>query len=141
MTGPSATRVTPEVLAAAPRLRVIGRAGTGVDNIDLAAATRRGVVVMNAPGGNSVSVAEHTLALLLSLARSVSDASQSTRSGKWEKKKYSSGRELLGKTLGVVGTGNIGALVVQRAKSFGLKVIAYDPFLSEDAAAKQGVEL
>src|SRR3954464_3580332 len=137
----SATRVTPEILAAAPRLRVIGRAGTGVDNIDLPAATRRGVVVMNAPGGNSVSVAEHTLALLLALSRRGAGASQSTRAGKWEKKKFSSGRELLGKTLGVVGTGNIGALVVQRAKPFGLKVIAYDPFLSTDAAAKLGVEL
>ncbi|HUJ28109.1 MAG TPA: phosphoglycerate dehydrogenase [Myxococcales bacterium] len=137
----SATRVTADLLAAAPRLRVIGRAGTGVDNIDLAAATRRGVVVMNAPGGNSVSVAEHTLALLLSLARSVADASQSTRSGKWEKKKFSSGRELQGKTLGVIGTGNIGALVVQRAKAFGMRVIAYDPFLSDDAANKLGVEL
>jgi D-3-phosphoglycerate dehydrogenase/(S)-sulfolactate dehydrogenase len=136
----SATKVTAEVLAAATNLRVIGRAGTGVDNIDLAAATRRGVVVMNAPGGNSVSVAEHTLALLLSLARSIADASQSTRAGRWEKKKYSAGRELAGKTLGVVGTGNIGQLVVQRAKAFGMKVIAYDPFLSEDAALKLGVE-
>jgi D-3-phosphoglycerate dehydrogenase/(S)-sulfolactate dehydrogenase len=137
----SATKVTAEILAAAPKLRVIGRAGTGVDNIDLNAATRRGVVVMNAPGGNSVSVAEHTLALLLALARSISDASHSTRAGKWEKKKYSSGRELLGKTLGVIGTGNIGALVVQRAKAFGMKVIAYDPFLSAEAAGKMGVEL
>src|SRR3954463_4861969 len=137
----SATRVTPEILAAAPRLRVTGRAGPGVDNIDLPAATRRGVVVMNAPGGNSVSVAEHTLVLLLALARQVADASQSTRGGKWEKKKFASGRELAGKTLGVVGTGNIGALVVQRAKAFGMKVIAYDPFLSEDAANKLGVEL
>ena len=137
----SATKVTADILAAAPKLRVIGRAGTGVDNIDLGAATRRGVVVMNAPGGNSVSVAEHTVALLLALARQVADASQSTRAGKWEKKKYASGREVFGKTLGVVGTGNIGALVVQRAKAFGMKVIAYDPFLSEDAAAKLGVEL
>jgi D-3-phosphoglycerate dehydrogenase/(S)-sulfolactate dehydrogenase len=137
----SATKVTADILAAAPKLKVIGRAGTGVDNIDLAAATRRGVVVMNAPGGNSVSVAEHTLALLLALARSVADASASTRAGKWEKKKFSSGRELLGKTLAVVGTGNIGALVVQRAKAFGMKVIAYDPFLSEEAAIKMGVEL
>ena len=137
----SATKVTADLLAAATKLRVIGRAGTGVDNIDLQAATRRGVVVMNAPGGNSVSVAEHTVALLLALARQVADASQSTRGGKWEKKKFAAGRELLGKTLGVVGTGNIGALVVQRAKAFGMKVIAYDPFLSEDAAAKLGVEL
>jgi D-3-phosphoglycerate dehydrogenase/(S)-sulfolactate dehydrogenase len=137
----SATKVTADVLAAASRLRVIGRAGTGVDNIDLDAATRRGVVVMNAPGGNSVSVAEHTLALLLALARQVADASQSTRGGRWEKKKFAAGRELLGKTLGVIGTGNIGALVVQRAKAFGMKVIAYDPFLSEEAAGKLGVEL
>jgi D-3-phosphoglycerate dehydrogenase/(S)-sulfolactate dehydrogenase len=137
----SATKVTADLLAQAGRLRVVGRAGTGVDNIDLPAATRRGVVVMNAPGGNSVSVAEHTLALLLALARRVADASQSTRGGRWEKKKYSTGRELLGKTLGVVGTGNIGALVVQRAKAFGMKVVAYDPFLSEEAAAKLGVEL
>src|SRR5207244_13389546 len=137
----SATKVTAEVLAAAPRLRVIGRAGTGVDNIDPFAATRRGVVVMNAPGGNSVSVAEHTLALLLALARSVADASQSTRGGKWEKKKFSSGRELMGKTLGVIGSGNIGALVVQRAKAFGLKVIAYEPYLSADAACQLGLQL
>ena len=89
----SATKVTKEVLDSAQKLRVIGRAGTGVDNIDLGAASRRGVVVMNAPGGNSVSVAEHTLALLLALARSVADASSSTRGGKWEKKKFSAGRE------------------------------------------------
>jgi D-3-phosphoglycerate dehydrogenase/(S)-sulfolactate dehydrogenase len=120
----SATKVSADILVAATRLRVIGRAGTGVDNIDLPAATRRGVVVMNAPGGNSVSVAEHTLALLLALARQVADASQSTRGGKWEKKKFAAGRELAGKTLGVLGTGNIGALVVQRAKAFGMKVIA-----------------
>ena len=105
----SATKVTKEVLDAAQKLRVIGRAGTGVDNIDLAAASRRGVVVMNAPGGNSVSVAEHTLALLLALARQVADASQSTRAGKWEKKTFASGRELAGMTLGVIGTGSIGA--------------------------------
>ena len=137
----SATKVTAEILAAATKLRVIGRAGTGVDNIDLPAATRKGVVVMNAPGGNSVSVAEHTLALLLALARSIADASQSTRGGKWEKKKYASGRELAGKTLGVVGTGNIGGLVVKRAQAFGMKVSGYDPFLSAEAAAKLGIEL
>lgn len=137
----SATKVTAEILASATKLKVIGRAGTGVDNIDLPAASRKGVVVMNAPGGNSVSVAEHTLALLLSLARSVSDASASTRAGKWEKKKFSSGRELQGKTLGVVGTGNIGALVVKRAQAFGMKVIGYDPFLSAEAAQKLGIEL
>src|SRR5690349_22901634 len=105
----SATKVTKDILEAAHKLRVIGRAGTGVDNIDLAAASRRGVVVMNAPGGNSVSVAEQTIALLLALSRRVADAASSTRSGKWEKKKFSSGRELSGKTLGVVRTGNSGA--------------------------------
>src|SRR5438067_3577839 len=137
----SATKVTKEILDAAQKLRVVGRAGTGVDNIDLAAASRRGVVVMNAPGGNSVSVAEHTVALLLSLARQIADASQSTRMGKWEKKKFSSGRELLGKTLGVIGTGSIGALVVRRAQAFGMKVLGYDPFLAAEAAAKLGIEL
>jgi (S)-sulfolactate dehydrogenase len=137
----SATKVTKEVLDAAQKLRVIGRAGTGVDNIDLGAASRRGVVVMNAPGGNSVSVAEHTLALLLALARQVADASQSTRGGKWEKKKYASGRELMGKTLGVIGTGSIGALVVRRAQAFGMKVLGYDPFLAAEAAQKLGLEL
>src|SRR5438067_5657121 len=137
----SATKVTADLLAAATKLRVIGRAGTGVDNIDLQAATRRGVVVMNAPGGNSVSVAEHTVALLLALARQVADASSSTRAGKWEKKKFAAGRELLGKTLGVIGTGNIGTLVVKRAQAFGMKVLGYDPFLSPEAAAKLGVEL
>ena len=137
----SATKVTKEILEAAAKLRVVGRAGTGVDNIDLAAATRRGVVVMNAPGGNSVSVAEHTVALLLALARQVADASSSTRAGKWEKKKFAAGRELLGKTLGVIGTGNIGTLVVKRAQAFGMKVLGYDPFLSPEAAAKLGVEL
>src|SRR2546425_513891 len=126
----SATKVTKEVLDSAQKLRVIGRAGTGVDNIDLGAASRRGVVVMNAPGGNSVSVAEHTVALLLALARQIADASQSTRGGKWEKKKFASGRELMGKTLGVIGTGNIGALVVRRAQAFGMKVLGYDPLLS-----------
>src|SRR2546423_493557 len=137
----SATKVTKDVLDAAQKLRVIGRAGTGVDNIDLNAASRRGVVVMNAPGGNSVSVAEHTVALLLALARQIADASQSTRGGKWEKKKYASGRELMGKTLGVIGTGNIGALVVRRAQAFGMKVLGYDPFLGAEAAQKLGIEL
>ncbi|HYV67940.1 MAG TPA: phosphoglycerate dehydrogenase [Myxococcales bacterium] len=137
----SATKVTKDVLEAAQKLRVIGRAGTGVDNIDLAAASRRGVVVMNAPGGNSVSVAEHTLALLLALARQVADASQSTRGGRWEKKKFASGRELSGKTLGVIGTGSIEALVVRRPQAFGMKVIGYDPFLAAEAAEKLGIEL
>lgn len=137
----SATKVTADILAAASKLRVIGRAGTGVDNIDLAAATRRGVVVMNAPGGNSVSVAEHTLALLLALARQIADASASTRGGKWEKKKFAAGRELSGKTLGVVGTGAIGSLVIERARAFGMQVVGYDPLLTQEAARKHGIEL
>ncbi len=137
----SATKVTADILSAAGKLRVIGRAGTGVDNIDLEAATRRGVVVMNAPGGNTVSVAEHTFALLLALARQIPDASQSTRGGKWEKKKFSAGREVQGKTLGVVGTGNIGGVVVRRAIAFGMKVIGFDPFLTAEAAQKLGVQL
>jgi D-3-phosphoglycerate dehydrogenase/(S)-sulfolactate dehydrogenase len=137
----SATKVTADLLAGASRLRVIGRAGTGVDNIDLEAATRRGVVVMNAPGGNTVSVAEHAFALLLSLARHIADASASTKAGKWEKKRFSAGRELQGKTLGVVGTGNIGGVVARRAVAFGLRVLGYDPFLTQEAAEKLGVEL
>lgn len=137
----SATKVTADILAHAHKLKVIGRAGTGVDNIDLPAASRKGVVVMNAPGGNSISVAELTLALLLSLARQVSDASASTKAGKWEKKKYSSGRELVGKTLGVVGTGAIGSLVIERARAFGMNCIAFDPLLTAEAARKLGVQL
>ena len=114
----SAVKVTKEVLAAAPRLRVIGRAGVGVDNVDLPAATEAGVLVMNTPGGNAVSVAEHTLALMLSMARSVPQASASTKAGKWEKKKFL-GNELRGKTLGIVGLGSIGREVVKRARPFG----------------------
>jgi D-3-phosphoglycerate dehydrogenase len=112
-----AVKVTREVLARAPKLRVIGRAGVGYDNIDVEAATERGVLVMNTPGGNAVSVAEHTLALMLSLARAVPQASASTKGGKWEKKKFM-GNELRGKTLGVVGLGSIGREVVLRARAF-----------------------
>lgn len=137
----SATKVTADILGAATKLKVIGRAGTGVDNIDLPAASRRGVVVMNAPGGNSISVAELTMALLLNLARQVADASGSTKAGKWEKKKFSSGRELVGKTLGVVGTGAIGSLVVERARAFGMTCIAFDPVLTAEAAEKLHVKL
>ncbi len=136
----SATKVTADLIAKAPRLKVVGRAGSGVDNIDLAAATRRGIVVMNTPGGNTVTVAEHTFAMLLSLARHIPAATASTKGGRWEKKKFQ-GRELFNKTLGVVGTGNIGSVVVQRALAFRMKVLAYDPFLSAEAAAKLGVEL
>jgi D-3-phosphoglycerate dehydrogenase len=136
----SAVKVNAEVLAKAPKLRVIGRAGVGYDNIDIKAATDAGVLVMNTPGGNAVSVAEHTLALMLALARAIPAASASTKSGKWEKKKFL-GNELRGKTLGVVGLGNIGREVVQRARAFEMKIIGSDPYVSSQLAADFGVEL
>ncbi len=136
----SAAKVTAETLAQAPNLRVIGRAGVGIDNIDLPAATECGVLVMNTPGGNAVSVAEHTLALMLSLARSIPQASASTRAGRWEKKKFL-GNELRGKTLGVIGLGNIGAAVVRLARPFGMKIIAHDPYVAPQIASDEGAEL
>ncbi len=136
----SAVKVTKEVLAAAPNLRVIGRAGVGVDNVDLAAATEAGVLVMNTPGGNAVSVAEHTLALMLSMARSVPQASASTKSGKWEKKKFL-GNELRGKSLGIVGLGSIGREVVKRARPFEMRIIGHDPYISSQSARDLGIEL
>src|SRR5919106_6577500 len=129
----SAVKVTKDVLARAPKLKVIGRAGVGVDNVDTAAATAAGVLVMNTPGGNAVSVAEHTIALILSLARSIPQASSSTKSGKWEKKKFL-GTEVRGKTLGVIGLGSIGREVVKRAAAFEMRVLAHDPFVSSYTA-------
>ena len=136
----SGAKVTAEVLENAPKLRVIGRAGVGVDNVDIAAATARGVLVMNTPGGNAVSVAEHTLALILASARSIPQASQSTKSGKWEKKKFL-GTELGGKTLGIIGLGNIGLQVARRARPFAMRVVAHDPFVSRELAKDRGVEI
>ena len=136
----SAVQVTKEVLAQAPKLRVIGRAGVGVDNVDLEAATAAGVLVMNTPGGNAISVAEHTLALMLAMARHIPQADASTRSGKWEKKKFL-GNELRGKTLGVVGLGSIGREVVKRARPFQMRVIAHDPYVTSAIADDLGVEL
>jgi D-3-phosphoglycerate dehydrogenase len=136
----SAVKVTRDVLAKAAKLRVIGRAGVGVDNVDLAAASAAGVVVMNTPGGNAVSVAEHTLALMLGMARSVPRASASTTSGKWEKKKFL-GNELRGKILGVVGLGSIGREVVRRARAFEMRILGSDPYVSSQAAADMNVEL
>ena len=136
----SAVKVTKDVLAKAPKLRVIGRAGVGVDNVDLKAATEAGVLVMNTPGGNAVSVAEHTLALMLAMARSIPQASYSTKSGKWEKKKFL-GNELRGKTLGVVGLGSIGREVVKRARPFEMRIVSSDPYVSSQTAADLGVEL
>jgi D-3-phosphoglycerate dehydrogenase len=136
----SAVKVDKNVLAAAPKLRVVGRAGVGVDNVDLPAATDAGVLVMNTPGGNAVSVAEHTLALMLSMARSVPQASTSTKSGKWEKKRFI-GSELRGKTLGVVGLGSVGREVVRRAKPFEMRIVGHDPYVSSQSAEGLGVEL
>lgn len=136
----SAVKVNQAVFAQAPKLRVIGRAGVGVDNVDMDAATAAGVLVMNTPGGNAVSVAEHTLAFMLSLARMVPQASASTKSGKWEKKKFL-GNELRGKTLGVIGLGSIGREVVLRARAFEMKIIGCDPFVNSQTAANLGVEL
>ncbi|MGE0451223.1 MAG: phosphoglycerate dehydrogenase [Vicinamibacterales bacterium] len=136
----SATKVTKELLAAAPKLRIIGRAGSGVDNIDMAAASGRGVLVVNAPGANSIAVAEHALALMLSLARSVPAADQAMKAGKWEKKKFM-GTELRGKTLGIAGLGRIGQEVATRARAFGMKIVAHDPYISREVAGTIGVDL
>ena len=136
----SATKVTKDVIAAGARLAVIGRAGIGVDNVDVPAATAKGIVVMNTPGGNTVTTAEHALALLIALARHIPQATASMKAGKWEKNRFV-GTELYNRTLGVLGLGNIGRIVAERAQGLGMKVIAHDPFLSPDAAAKLDVEL
>src|SRR5712691_5346724 len=136
----SATRVTAPLLEQAARLRVVGRAGVGVDNIDLDAATRRGVLVMSTPGGNAVSVAEHTFALLLALARHVPRLDAAIHAGRWEKG-TSAGVELRGKTLGLIGLGRIGGEVARRANAFEMRVLAYDPYISERVAQEAAVEL
>jgi D-3-phosphoglycerate dehydrogenase len=135
----SATKVTGEVLAAAERLKVVGRAGIGVDNVDVAAATQRGIVVMNTPDGNSITTAEHAIGLLFALARQIPAADQSTRAGKWQKSRFM-GVELTGKVLGIVGCGNIGSIVANRALGLKMKVLAYDPYLSPDRAADLGID-
>ena len=136
----SATQVTGEVLEAAEDLLVVGRAGIGLDNVDLETATRRGVMVVNAPQSNIVSAAEHTMALLLAQARNIPQAHGALRAGRWERSQWE-GVELDGKTLGVVGLGRIGKLVAQRAQAFGMRVMAYDPFVSAERARQMGVEL
>jgi D-3-phosphoglycerate dehydrogenase / 2-oxoglutarate reductase len=135
----SGTQVTRRVIESADNLKIIGRAGTGVDNIDVDAATRRGVIVMNTPGGNTISTAEHTVSLLLALARNIPQAYTSLQAGKWDRKTYK-GNELFGKTLGIVGFGKIGKEVGLRLKSFGMHVVAYDPLVSADAMAKHNFE-
>jgi D-3-phosphoglycerate dehydrogenase len=136
----SATRVDARLLAAAPRLRIVARAGTGVDNVDVAAASAQGVLVVNAPGANSISVAEHAMALMLALARRVPAADRVMKAGRWEKKGFL-GTELRGKALGIVGLGRIGQEVAQRARPFDMRLLAHDPYISADLAAGLGVEL
>jgi D-3-phosphoglycerate dehydrogenase len=136
----SATKVDANLIEAAPKLRVIARAGTGIDNVDVAAASAKGILVMNAPGGNSVSVAEHALALMLSLARSVPAADAAMKRSVWDKKRLT-GAELKGKTLGLVGLGRIGQEVAARARAFGMDVVAHDPFISEEVANALGIQL
>jgi D-3-phosphoglycerate dehydrogenase / 2-oxoglutarate reductase len=135
----SATKVTAKLLEQAKGLKVIGRAGIGVDNVDIPAATARGIIVMNTPFGNSITTAEHTITLMLALARQIPEADVSTRAGKWEKNKFL-GVEIFGKTLGVIGCGNVGSIVADRAIGLKMKVIAYDPYLSAERALDLGVE-
>ncbi|MGH6730173.1 MAG: phosphoglycerate dehydrogenase, partial [Sphingomicrobium sp.] len=135
----SATKVTKAILEAAANLKVVGRAGIGVDNVDIPAATARGVVVMNTPFGNSITTAEHAIALMFALARQLPEADASTQAGKWEKNRFM-GVEVTGKTLGLIGAGNIGSIVATRALGLRMKVIAYDPFLTPERAVELGVE-
>ncbi len=135
----SATKVDAELISAAPRLEVIGRAGIGVDNIDLAAATDAGVMVVNAPNANTISAAEHTMALILAQARRIPEADAGLRAGRWDRKRLQ-GMELHGKTLGILGLGKIGTLVAQRAAAFGMRIVAYDPYVSVERARRLGVE-
>jgi D-3-phosphoglycerate dehydrogenase len=136
----SATKVDARLLEAGPNLRIVARAGTGVDNVDVEAASARGILVVNAPGANSISVAEHACALMLALARLIPAADRAMKDGKWEKKRFV-GTELRGKTLGVAGLGRIGQEVAQRARAFGMRVVAHDPFISKEIAASSGAEL
>ena len=135
----SSTKVTKEILEAATNLKVVGRAGIGVDNVDIPAASAQGVVVMNTPFGNSITTAEHAVALMFALARQLPEADASTQAGKWEKNRFM-GVELTGKTLGLIGAGNIGSIVADRALGLRMKVIAYDPFLTPERAIDMGVE-
>jgi len=136
----SGTKVTREVIEAGTRLKVIGRAGVGVDNIDVDSATERGIMVVNAPGANTISAAEHTIGMLLSLSRKIPAANQSLKSGEWSRKKYM-GVEVNGKVLGIIGLGRVGGEVAKRAKGLGMRVVAYDPFISQEKAGELGVSL
>lgn len=136
----SGTKVTSEIVDSATSLRVVGRAGIGVDNVDVDAASKRGIVVMNTPGGNTVTTAEHTVSMLLSLARHIPQAHASLRAGEWRRSDFV-GSEVCGKILGIVGIGNIGSIVADRARGLKMKVVAYDPFITEEAAVRMGIEL
>ena len=136
----SATKVSGDAIAAAKKLKVIGRAGTGVDNVDVVKATDAGIVVMNTPGGNTVSTAEHTFSLMMALSRNIPQADRSIKDGRWDRKKYS-GVELRGKTLGIIGLGNIGQALAKRANGFEMKVIGFDPFITKEIAQSFGIEL
>src|SRR3989338_4845165 len=135
----SATKVSKEVIAAAANLRVIGRAGVGLDNVDLEAATQKGIIVMNTPAGNTISTAEHTMSMILALSRNIPQANSSTRKGEWRRSKFM-GVELYGKMFGIIGFGRIGREVAKRALSFGMKILVYDPFLSREITETQGAE-
>ena len=135
----SATKLTADVLKAAKNLKVIGRAGIGVDNVDIPAATAAGVIVMNTPFGNSITTAEHAISLMLALARELPAANASTQAGKWEKNRFM-GVEITGKVLGLIGAGNIGSIVADRAKGLKMRVIAFDPYLSQERANDLGIE-
>ena len=135
----SATKATEKIIAAATNLKVIGRAGIGVDNVDIPAASKKGIIVMNTPFGNSITTAEHAISLMMAVARQIPEANASTHAGKWEKSRFM-GVELTAKTLGVIGAGNIGSIVIDRALGLRMKVVAYDPFLSEERATELGVE-
>ena len=134
----SATKVTEKLLASATNLKVVGRAGIGVDNVDIPAASKKGVIVMNTPFGNSITTAEHAIAMMFAVARQIPEANASTQAGKWEKSRFM-GVELFNKTLGVIGAGNIGGIVCDRAVGLKMKVLAYDPFLSDERAKSLGV--
>jgi D-3-phosphoglycerate dehydrogenase len=135
----SGTQITAEVISAAKQLKVIGRAGVGLDNVDLEAASKRGIVVINTPGGNTISAAELTFCLLMSLARKIPEANNSVKRGEWERKKFT-GVELYDKTLGIIGLGRIGTEVAKRGQAFGMRVVAFDPFLRAEKALQIGVE-
>ena len=136
----SQTKVTAPVISAAKSLKAIGRAGVGVDNVDVEAATRRGIIVMNTPAGNTVSTAEHAFSLLVSIARSIPQADASVKAGRWDRKSFE-GVELSGKTLGILGMGRIGSEIARRAIAFGMRPVAYDPYLSPTRARSLQVEL